>query len=127
MSITIELEPETEAWLNEQAKREGSEPAQIAGRLLSSRALSRPHTNGSSANGHAAVKNAGEDENEPTALEIALEKMRNRTPEDIAAARALIQPGRPLPPGKTLEDMVWGKWPGDETDEEINAALEELS
>ena len=32
-----------------------------------------------------------------------------------------------LPEGKTLEDVVVGMWPGDETDEEIFAALERLS
>ena len=54
-----------------------------------------------------------------------------RTPEEIAAARAEIdatsRPARPLPPGKTIHDMVEGTWPGDETDEQINHALRELS
>lgn len=30
-------------------------------------------------------------------------------------------------PGKTLADVVCGQWPGDETDEQIEAALAELS
>ena len=55
----------------------------------------------------------------------------NRTPEQIAAAREAVMrtviPPRPLPPGKTLDDVVCGMWPGDETDEEIFAALERLS
>ncbi len=55
----------------------------------------------------------------------------NRTPEEVAAARArLIQaspPPRELPEGKTLEDVVMGKWPGDETDEQIFEALRKLS
>ena len=38
-----------------------------------------------------------------------------------------LKPARPLPPGKTLDDVVRGSWPGDESDEEINRALEELS
>ncbi len=55
----------------------------------------------------------------------------NRTPEQVLADRAeamkYLKPARPLPPGKTLDDMVCGSWPGDETDEEVNRALEELS
>ena len=55
----------------------------------------------------------------------------NRTPEQILvdreAAMKYLKPARPLPPGKTLDDVVCGTWPGDETDEEINRALEELS
>jgi hypothetical protein len=55
----------------------------------------------------------------------------DRTPEQLEADRAELlrnaRRARPLPPGKTLADMVVGKWPGDETDEEIRKALEELS
>ncbi len=55
----------------------------------------------------------------------------NRTPEqklaDRAEAMKWIRPGRPLPPGKTFFEVVQGTWPGDETDEEVNRALEELS
>jgi hypothetical protein len=58
-------------------------------------------------------------------------RWRNRTPAEVAAMRdeylALARPGKPLPPGKTWADMVIGQWPGDETDEEILAALERLS
>ena len=32
-----------------------------------------------------------------------------------------------MPPGKTLEDVISGKWPGDEPDEVVFAALEKLS
>jgi hypothetical protein len=60
-----------------------------------------------------------------------LERLRNLPPEERAAlteqAQRLIRPGRPLPPGKTLQDVVAGKWPGDETDAEIRVALEKLS
>lgn len=38
-----------------------------------------------------------------------------------------IKPRRLPPPGKTAMQMVVGQWPGDETDEEIFRALEELS
>ncbi len=52
-----------------------------------------------------------------------------REERDIIIARidSKSRPAKPLPPGKTLEDMVVGKWPGDETDEQIRLALEELS
>lgn len=70
-------------------------------------------------------------ESEYQTYEEALAKATTRTPEDIAAARdRLLQaspPPRELPEGKTLEDVILGQWPGDETDEEIWAALEKLS
>jgi hypothetical protein len=71
------------------------------------------------------------DPEQPGALQLAIENMRNRTPEQIMADRELIlsssRRARPLPPGKTLLDMVEGTWPGDETDQEIYEMLERLS
>jgi hypothetical protein len=70
---------------------------------------------------------------EPTndPLAIAIARLRNRTPEQVAADRdrllALSPPPRPLPHGKTLEDVLAGLWPGDETDEQVREALEKLS
>ena len=63
--------------------------------------------------------------------EFPIPGMDRRTPEQAAADRARIfansaEP-RALPPGTLLEDMVVGQRPSDETDEEISAALEELS
>lgn len=64
-------------------------------------------------------------------LDAELHWLENLTEEDFAAARrelrAASRPMRPLPEGKTLSDMVCGSWPGDETDEEIDEALERLS
>ena len=64
-------------------------------------------------------------------LSVAIRKFLNRTPEEIQAARDRIwansRPPRPLPEGKTLDDVVQGTWPGDETDEEIREMLERLS
>jgi hypothetical protein len=64
-------------------------------------------------------------------LAEAIQESLARTPEQMLADRADVLAGSrkptPLPPGKTLNDMVMGKWPGDETDEEIRVALEELS
>jgi|SRR5262245_15542848 len=64
-------------------------------------------------------------------LAEAIQRATSRTAAEIQAAREEIfaqspEP-TPIPPGKTLDDMVMGKWPGDESDEEIRAALEELS
>ncbi len=39
---------------------------------------------------------------------------------------AEIKPRRLPPPGKTAMDMIVGQWPGDETDEEIQAALKAM-
>jgi len=64
-------------------------------------------------------------------LELAIRRLRNRTEEEILATRARIlaasPPPRPLPEGKTFNDVIEGTWPGDETDEEIDAILEDLS
>jgi hypothetical protein len=64
-------------------------------------------------------------------FEEAFAQATNRTDEEVTAARTrLIQASpspRELPEGKTLEDVVTGKWPGDETDEQIFEALRKLS
>jgi hypothetical protein len=79
----------------------------------------------------ALNRNGADNAEEPSALDKAIAAIKNRTPEEKAAAseRAVrtYKPRRELPPGKTLEDMVAGKWPGDETDDQIREALEKLS
>lgn len=64
-------------------------------------------------------------------LSEGAKRIINRTQEEILADRAEIMKtarmGRPLPEGKTLADVIEGQWPGDETDEQINEALERLS
>lgn len=61
-------------------------------------------------------------------LQAYLKWLHGRTPEEIEETRrrayALSPPTTPLPPGKTLSDMVEGKWPGGETDEQVHEALE---
>ena len=63
-------------------------------------------------------------------LEAAMSRLNSRTPDQIAVARHRIMAATPepqsLPNGKTLADMIVGKWPGDETDEEIKEALRKL-
>ena len=60
-------------------------------------------------------------------LAEAVARMAGRTPEQIAAARerafGFIRPGKPLAAGQTIFDAVVGKWPGDETDEDVAEAL----
>jgi hypothetical protein len=64
-------------------------------------------------------------------LSNAVGKLLSRKPEQAEAARAallaLARPARPLPEGKTLNDVVEGTWPGDESDAEIHSILNELS
>ncbi len=54
-----------------------------------------------------------------------------RTPAQVAAAQAQAIDDYPaeraLPTGSTLFDAIGGQWPGDESDEEIAAALSRLS
>lgn len=67
----------------------------------------------------------------PDLIAEGMARIINRTPEEILAARerafAASRPPAPLPPGKTLEGVVCGQWPGDETDEEIRDLLRKLS
>ena len=54
----------------------------------------------------------------------------NRTPEQLAAARQLAEehviPGRPLPLGKTLEDVFVGAIQDDMTEEEFIRAVQDI-
>lgn len=65
----------------------------------------------------------------PRTLEERMQAWQNRSPEEIEAARAelelTVRKARPLPPGKTLEDVIVGQIPGDETEEEITALLKD--
>ncbi len=68
---------------------------------------------------------------EPESLQAAVEWITSRTPEQITSARERLLAAAPaprdLPDGATVLDAVMGRWPGDESDEEVNAALERLS
>lgn len=111
MSLTIDLPPEQEQRLRAKAAARGQDAAAFAADVL-----------------RAAL---AEDREEASALDQAIAAMTNRTPEQIVEKRdrllATSPPPRPLPPGKTLEDVFVGKWPGNETDAQIQAALEDLS
>jgi hypothetical protein len=64
-------------------------------------------------------------------LEAAITRMIHRTPQEVAAVRerllGVTPPPRELPEDMTIFDVVMGKWPGDETDDQIATALEKLS
>ncbi len=60
---------------------------------------------------------------EQLAMEALLAGLRNRrVPQSLDELKPRIAP----PPGKTAMEMVYGQWPGDETEEELLAALKAL-
>lgn len=64
-------------------------------------------------------------------LDAAIERITNRDAERVSAAREHILSASPrpreLPQGESVFDAVAGRWPGEETDEQVDAALETLS
>ena len=117
--MIVNVSPETERKLNELAARNGKAAPDLAGSLLEEKLRETPPFVPS------------ESDEEPDALTKAIAKLTSRTPEEAEAARARLfaqsRPPQPLPAGKTLADVISGQWPGDETDEEIEQALEKLS
>lgn len=103
---TVTLTDDAEARLAEKAARAGLTVGEFLQRL---------------ANKEAGISPA----------QAALRALLNRTPEQIAADREAVmrtvRKARPLSPGQTLDDVVKGLWPGNETEEEILKMLEELS
>lgn len=106
MTITIDLAPGVAAQLQEKAAAQGQELADYVQAIAERDAL-----------------DGSAEQAETSALDKAVAAMTSRTPEQIAESRkralAASPTPRPLPPGKTLADVVAGKWPGDETDEQI--------
>lgn len=72
----------------------------------------------------------GEDDYDPDALNRAVDRLRNRTPEEREAARQqllnAIPTPLPIPEGKTIFDMI-PRIRGEETEEQVFEALERLS
>ncbi len=114
MTLTIDLTPDEEARLRAAARRRGLAPAECAHKLLAEH-----------------LPDVEEASKRFSTLDEAIAKMTHRTPEEIEETRRRVleasRPPRDLPPGKTLADVVVGQWPGDETDEQIQEALERLS
>ena len=122
MDVTIS--PDVEKSLLVLAAQRSVDPAVLGGALLEEVMREKgllSQTNGSE-------NTVPED---PGALARAVAAMVNRTPEQIEAAQEMalkeFQSERELPPGKTIFDVVCGKWPGNETDEEVYEALKRLS
>jgi hypothetical protein len=119
--MNINISSETEKALKEMALRNGQDAADYAGEIIEKQIQAQKKISNTN----------GKDEDDPDALSRAITRMVNRTPEEIAEAQmraiATCKPQNEIPPGKTLFDMVAGKWPGDETDEQIQEALERLS
>ena len=117
VTLTIDLPAQTEHRLSELAQQSGQDLAGYALTVITS------HVN---ALEEAAAADRGGD-----LLAEAVARMAGRTPEQIAEAReralGFIRPGKPLAAGQTIFDAVVGKWPGDETDEEVAEALRKLS
>ncbi len=115
MEITVTISEEMQRKLEDLAQESGLSVADCAHDMLEGN-LERLHLYAWS---------------EPSYYEETLARFTNRTPEQLAEARcralASAPPPRPLPPGKTLADMVFGKLRDNHTDEEIIAILKEMS
>ena len=112
--MIVTVSPETEKAIVKLAAKRGQDAAVLAGRYL-----------------EIALKSQQITDDEPDALTQAIAKLKSRAPEQIAEARDQLfqaaKPSRPLPAGQSIFDVIGGQWPGDETDEEVLAALEKLS
>ena len=110
-SVTVQLTPETEQQLRLQASRRGQPLETSLGQL--------------------AEKEANGDAEVPDLLNQGLEWLTHRGPDEVRSARERIlgasPPPRDIPAGKTVLDMMEGKWPGAETDAEIRDALDRTS
>lgn len=133
IEITLTAEEETSLW--HQAAALGVAPAELAGTLVRVELLGRTHAAGTTEAGSAGVvaefPPAGALHPLGGRLDEALRRMAERSPAQREAAREQAlrstRPGRPLPPGKNLLEVICGAWPGDETVEEVEAALAKLS
>jgi hypothetical protein len=110
-NVTVQLTPETERRLRSQASQLGKTLEDLLR--------------------HLAEKEANGDADTPDMLRQGLEWLTHRSAEDVRAARERIlgvsPAAREIPADKTFLDMVEGKWPGTETDAEIQDALARIS
>jgi hypothetical protein len=110
-SVTVHLSPETAQWLQQQASLRGE----------SLEAYIR-HLAENEVRANAELKDM---------LNQGLEWLTHRRVSEMQAARdrilATSSPLREVPAGKSVVDMVEGKWPGAETDGEIRDALDRIS
>lgn len=110
-SVTVQLSPEIEERLRLQASLRGETLEAFLRQL--------------------AEKEAGGDTASSELLRQGLEWLTCRSLEDIRSARERIlgaaPPALEIPAGKTVLDMVEGKWPGTETDAQVQDALARTS
>lgn len=123
MQMVVNISSEAEKILGELAARNGRSVPEVAGELLEEKLKEAAPL--------ALADDDDDDDIDADALERAIAQMMNRTPEEIEETRARLfremEPPHPLPPGKTLFDVIRGQWPGDESDEEVLTALAKLS
>lgn len=119
MNVTVS--PETEKILKAAAQQNGQPVEVYAGAVLEK--VVQEKTNG-------LTLPPDDDDRDPHSLSRAIAKMKSRTPEERAAMRERVMKGTPeplpIPAGKTIFDII-PHIRGNETDEEVFAALERLS
>lgn len=119
MSITVDLPPQVEAQVREQAAQKGQAPSEFIAALVQSHVSLG---NGTASAGSAPRKSEEEDD-VPTYLETLIESVR-LTPERIAERQdrfltAQKKPRNPPTDGTNGMHRAFGAWPGDETEEEL--------
>lgn len=116
MTLVLHLPPLTERKLQELATQTGQDVADYTLGVIEK---------------HLHACSGGDDIETDDLLRKAVARMTERTPKQLAQAREhasqYILPGKPLPLGVSLIDVVSGSWPGDESDERVAEALEKLS
>lgn len=102
MTLILNLPPGVEAALAREARQRGTTPEALALDELRQRFVEMPP---------------------PADIEATLAALRARpVPQTLDDLKPRLAPA----PGKTWADYVIGQWPGDETDEQIAAALEAI-
>lgn len=121
MTISIRLSPEIEQELRKLATDVGQAPADYVRSLVERQIQARRYLSAGTE----------EDEADPEGLAHAVAAMTDRTPEQIARVQAqaiaALKPRANPPPGTNGMQLVYGQWPGEETDKQVAAALKELS
>ncbi|MBI3910863.1 MAG: hypothetical protein HY320_08005 [Armatimonadetes bacterium] len=119
MPIEIDFPPEVEARLQEEAARQGQAPADYVRDLVKRFFFFLHDTDVAE-----APADYVRDLVKRQLLMSELEALKERQPPQSLAD---LKPRIPPPPGKSWLEGVIGQWPGDESDEEIERALAELS
>ena len=120
MSITVDLPPQLEAQVREQAAQKGQAPSEYIAALVQSH-IAPENDAATIAPAPKEIEGANEDY-DPTHLDRLIEAVR-LTPERIAERQArflaTVKPRNPPTDGTNGMHRVFGAWPGDETEEEL--------